>query len=392
MTIRRREILQALSFAPLAGSALSNLSFAENRSSNTLVVIFLRGGADSLNMLAPVDDKNYVQARPPELRVLGEGDKAGLKLPTPLTDADWRLHPACAPLIDLFQSGRAQVLHACGLLNATRSHFEAQEILESAASRALSASPGWLSSFVAQDLKLGAIGTTSGQVRALSGVRNSLNLAGELRQSVSLPWDDQGRRVLEAMYGASGGGHDELIQVGQSVLSQLGAIESKLPRLDGRLQAYSPAPSVKYNNENGEWLNATQTVAQLIKMDLGLQVACLDFGGWDTHENQSGRINNLIRQWSSNLRALFDDISASGYNATFLVVSEFGRRVKANASNGTDHGHGSALWAFDTRARKLLPNTRWPGLSIPELDQGLDLKSTTDVKSILSGVASKVIG
>jgi uncharacterized protein (DUF1501 family) len=122
---------------------------------------------------------------------------------------------------------------------------------------------------------------------------------------------------------------------------------------------------------------------------LGLQIACLDFGGWDTHEYQGGRINNLIRQCFMNLRALFDDVSASGKHATFVVMSEFGRRLKANASQGTDHGHGGALWVLDTRARQLLPTTRWPGLSIPELDQGLDLKSTADIKAVLSALAFK---
>jgi uncharacterized protein (DUF1501 family) len=392
--LRRRELLQAFCAGPMLSGGLTSMSFAAAKPSATLVVVFLRGGADSLQMLAPADDKHYVQLRPPELRVLADGDKAGLRLPLPLTDADWRLHPACAPLLDLFKSGHAQVLHASGLLNASRSHFEAQEILESSAIRALSLAPGWLAPLVSVDTKLGAVGTSNGQIRALSGAPNALNLAGELRQSVSLPWDDQGRRVLEALYSSPQTGkgaviQDELIQVGKGALSLLETIESKLPRVDGRTQSYVPPPSAKYNSENGEWLHATQTVAQIIRMDLGLQIACLDFGGWDTHEYQGGRINSLIRQCFTNLRALFDDVSASGKNATFVVMSEFGRRLKANASQGTDHGHGGALWVLDTRARKLLPATRWPGLSIPELDQGLDLKSTADIKAVLSSLALK---
>lgn len=392
MKIRRRELLQSLCAAPMVAGGLTNLSFAATQPSSTLIVVFLRGGADSLNIVAPADDKNYVQSRPPEMRVLADTDKAGLRLPQPLSNSDWRLHPAGAPLLDLLQGGQAQVLHACGLSNASRSHFEAQEILESTSTRALSATPGWLAPLIKPDSRLAAVGTSNGQIRALSGARNALNLGGELRQSVSLPWDEQGRRVLEAMYGELSNGSpskDELIQVGQSTLGLLETIDAKLPRVDGRLQAYTPPASVKYNSENGEWLHATQTVAQLIRMDLGLQFACLDFGGWDTHEYQGGRVNNLVRQCFTNLRALFDDVSASGKHATIVVMSEFGRRLKANASNGTDHGHGGALWAIDTRARKLLPATRWPGLSIPELDQGLDLKSTTDIKEVLSGLAAK---
>jgi uncharacterized protein (DUF1501 family) len=146
-------------------------------------------------------------------------------------------------------------------------------------------------------------------------------------------------------------------------LGLLGQIDAKLPRQEGRTQPYTPPASAKYNQENGEWWQACQAVAQLVRMDLGLQVACLDFGGWDTHEYQSGRINNLLRQWSSNVRALFDDISASGRAATLVVMSEFGRRLKSNASAGTDHGHGGALWVLDTRARNLLPPPN--GLGFP---------------------------
>ena len=387
-TLSRRELLQALSCVSLAATGVGGLSFAATRARSTLVVVFLRGGADALQMLAPVDDKNYVQARPAELRVLADGDKPGIRLPKGLSDADWRMHAAAAPLADLLQSGHAQVLHACGLGTATRSHFEAQEVLESSAVRALNASPGWLAPYVTKGSMLGAVGASNGQIRALSGVTDSLNFGGELRQGLSLPWDEQGRKVLEVLYSTPTGVVPDALQaLGQQTLGLLGALDAKLPRVDGRTQAYAPPAGVRYNSENGEWFQACQTVAQLVRMDVGLQVACLDFGGWDTHEGQSGRMNNQVRQWAANVRALFDDLSASGRPATLVVVSEFGRRLKANASGGTDHGHGGALWLFDTAGRKLLPATKWPGLSIPELDQGLDLKSTTDVKSVLAGVA-----
>jgi uncharacterized protein (DUF1501 family) len=398
MHMQRRDLLKAASILPATGMALSSLAFAATPAQRVLVVVFLRGGADALNIVAPADDRHYMAARPPELRLLAQGDRAGLRWPQPFSEADWRMHPACAPLLDVLQSGHAQALHACGLQNATRSHFEAQEMLESSSSKALSLAPGWLAGRVRNDAGLGAIATSAGQVRALAGDAMALNLSGELRNAVNLPWDDQGRQVLEALYASAptspqGPAQPQaLIQVGQTTLNLMGRIQAKLPRSEGRTLAYTPPAGVRYNNENGDWLQACQTVAQLVRMDLGLQVACLDLGGWDTHEYQAGRINNLLRQWSTNLRALFDDLSASGHAATLVVMSEFGRRLKANASNGTDHGHGGLLWALDTGARKLLPPTLWPGLSTPELDQGLDLKSSTDTKAVLASIAQKSLG
>lgn len=392
MYMNRREILKTAALLTTTCGSLSHLGFAANQPRGVLVVVFLRGGADSMNILAPTEDKHYLEARPPDMRVLAQGDRQGLRLPKPLTDADWRLHPACAPLLDLFQSNHAQVLHACGLQNATRSHFEAQEILESSSSKAMSLSPGWLGAYTTPGpslSNLSAVATTPGQMRSLSGNNAALHLSGELRGAVNMPWDEQGRKVLESLYATKGSKADELMRVGQSTLGLLARIEAGLTKMEGRVQPYAPPSSVKYNNENAEWLNACQSVAQLIRMDIGLQVACLDFGGWDTHEYQGGRINNLLRLWAANMRALMDDVSASGRDATFVVMSEFGRRLKSNASGGTDHGHGGALWVLDTSARTMLPATKWPGLSIPELDQGLDLKATTDIKQVLADIANK---
>jgi len=314
------------------------------------------------------------------------------------------MHAAAAPLWNLFQSGHAQLLHACGLANATRSHFVAQDILESSVSgahdRSTTTTNGWLHAYASSRLGNGHpsekairyVGTNSAQMRSLQGLTSGLNISGELRNSLSLPGDAAGKSVLQALYAnPSNNPFDPVVSLGQETLQQLALLDSKVPRVDGRMAAYTPPKSVSYNTENYDWLQATQTVAQLIRMDVGLQVACLDFGGWDTHEYQSGKINNLIRQWSSNLRALFDDMQAAQKNMTLVVVSEFGRRLRANASGGTDHGHAGALWLLDTQGRNLLPATQWPGLSAPQLDQGLDLQKTHDVKKILALIAQKTL-
>lgn len=401
--MKRRELLKALACTGAAtASGLRNLSFAASPSSqqSTLVVVFLRGGADSLHMAAPVDDAHYIGARPADLRILEGGNTPGIRLPKPFAaNRDCRIHPAAAPLADLFGSGHAQLLHACGLANATRSHFEAQEILESSLpgkTGALNASDGWLTPHVRASKAASAsaiqyMGNTAGQIRSLQGLRSGLSVTGELRNALALPGDAMGRTVLEALYGADTKATDAATLMGQQTLSQIALIDAKAPRVDGRVAPYTPPKGVTYNTENYEWQHACQTVAQLIRMNVGLQVACLDFGGWDTHEYQSGKVNNLVRQWSANLRALFDDVTAAGQHISVVVVSEFGRRLKANASGGTDHGHGGAMWLLDTQARQILPATQWPGLESQQLDQGLDLQQTKDVKQVLATLGKRVL-
>lgn len=398
--MQRRALLKTLATGSMIGAtSLHSLSFA-TESTNPLVVIFLRGGADSLQIAAPVDDRDYIAARPPELRILSAGSSPGIRLPKSFAkEFDCRLHPSAVPLLDLFQSGHAQLLHACGLKYATRSHFVAQEILEAHTSsstneRILASTPGWLTPYIKAKAErpqtLPFVATSAGQIRSLQGLRSGLSLTGELRWGLNLPGEAQTKSVLESLY-TSAAGSDLLMQCGQDTLKQLTLIESKIPKTGNAIAAYSPFKDVKYNTENYEWQHAMQTVAQLIRMDIGLQVACVDFGGWDTHENQPGRVNNLVRQWASNVRALFDDVQAAGKDITIVVMSEFGRRLRSNASNGTDHGHAGALWAIDSRQRKLLADTQWPGLKNEQLDQGLDLQSTIDNKQVLDTIAKQTL-
>ncbi len=434
--LNRRESLKALvASGALSATCLSNLSFGaqnssagsavgsslgsnvgSNMGSGALIVVFLRGGADSLHMAAPVDNQHYLSARPPDLRILDNGQTPGIRLPNSFSPKeDCRLHPSAAPLLDLLQSGHAGLLHACGLSYATRSHFEAQELLDAAvnahletqngatavngssqsSTKILSSTPGWLTPY-AQKIKpntheITTLSTTPTLSRSLQGLPSSLVLGGDLRGSLNLPGDAVGRQVLEAMYGMDNNTNDPAVLMGKNTLTQFALLESKAPKADGRIAPYAPLKDVKYNTENYEWSQATQTVAQLVRMDVGLRVACLDFGGWDTHEYQGGRINNLIRQWSGNIRALFDDLKAADKDATIVVLSEFGRRIRANNSNGTDHGHAGIVWCLDTRKRKLLPDTIWPGMAIEQMDQGLDLASTTDVKKVLNHIALQTV-
>lgn len=395
--MKRRELLKAIGYSSvLLSTGVHHMSFGAPVNS-PLIVVFLRGGADSLQMAAPIDDPHYISARPANLRILDYGPNKGIQIAKAFApQRDCRLHHSCAPLTELFQSGHAQILHACGLKNATRSHFEAQEMLESNLTsvngKNNAYADGWLAPFLLSTVnktnQIQSVGTSVGQIRSLKGVKSTLGLSGELRTGIGFPDDSNGKLALEALY-SNNTSNDPIFQIGRAAIEQMNLLEKKVDRKDGRINPYTPPKNIEYNAENNNWLHATQTVAQLIKMDIGLKVACINLGGWDTHENQAGRINSSIRQWAGNIKALIEDLQASNQHATIVVMSEFGRRLRANASGGTDHGHANALWLFDTKKRGLLPSTIWPGLASENLDQGLDLKRTSEVKKTLSMIAKQ---
>jgi uncharacterized protein (DUF1501 family) len=401
MSMRRREWLQALGCAGTAALAgVRGLAFGAEAaaSGGTLVAVFLRGGADGLHMAAPVDDPDYADVRAQPLRVMDGGTASGLRLPHAFApERDCRLHPAAAPLLELFQSGHAQLLHACGLSDATRSHFVAQEALESgvplSGQRGSASSAGWLAPLLPAAAAADAVpcvATTAGRARGLQGTDAALNLVGDLGDALAWPGGAQGHTALQALYaGASDG--DPAARLGRHALRQLELLDARLPRDNGRVQPYAPPRGVEYGTADKRWTSSLQTVAQLVRMDVGLKVACVDLGGWDTHEGQAGRMETLVRNWAQGLRALFDDVSAAGKPVTVLAMSEFGRRVRANASGGTDHGHGGVLWCLDTRGRTLLPPTRWPGLAAEQLDRGVDLQATQDVKAVLQAVGRQAL-
>lgn len=412
MSMRRREWLQAVGCGAAAASSasgLGRLAFASEpggrgaQGEGALVVLFLRGGADALHLAAPVDDPDYVAARTAPLRIAEGGTAPGLRLPHAFApDRDCRLHPEAAPLLELFHGGHAQLLHACGLPDATRSHFAAQELAESGLRSAAagadggSATPGWLAPLLpagaaaAEPRRVACVSTSAQRARSLQGVDSVLNLPGELHDAVSLPGGGAGRLALEALYGGASG-QDAVARLGRQTLQRLQWLESRMPRIDGKLAAYGPPPGVRYDGPDRRFSAALQTVAQLLRLDVGLRVACVDLAGWDTHENQAARLAPLVRQWAANLRALFDDMQAAGRPLTVVAMSEFGRRLRGNGSGGTDHGHGGALWVLDSRARALLPPTDWPGLAVAQLDQGADLRATRHFRPVLEFVARQAL-
>lgn len=389
----RRDFLKACAaagaFAPALG--LGRLAFAaEGAPQPLLVVVFQRGGCDGLNLVAPVNEASYIEARPPELRLLDSGERAGLAIANGLADGlDFRLHPEAKPLFELYGAGHLAILHACGLMNATRSHFEAQDLIEhGVATLADSArvSTGWLTRYLA------AIGERSGDSQRIAAVSANAGLSAmlardddalavpDLSGGMPLAGGKEAAAVLGRLYPS--GAADEVGRAGAGVLARTALVDARLPRQpDGRLTPYAP---VGAGYENNPFNQGLQAIARLARMDVGLRVACIDHASWDTHDSQPGRFNALAGQLARGLAAFQRDMAAAGLPTRVVVMTEFGRRLRANRSQGTDHGHGSAMLVLgDGVAGERMFGT-WPGLDTPHLDQGVDLAVTTDHRQVLA--------
>ncbi len=391
----RRDFLKACAaagaFAPLAG--LGRLAFAaEGAPTPLLVVVFQRGGCDGLNLVAPVNDKPYIDARTPDLRVLDSGERPGLALANGLgSGLDFRLHPEARPLFELYEAGRLAVLHACGLMNGTRSHFEAQDLIErgvvNIADYARSDS-GWLTRYLAtlgerggDDRRIAAMSANAGMSASLLRYDDALALP-DLSGGVPLAGGKDAAAVLARLYPS--GATDPVRQAGARVLARTALVDARLPRQpDGRLTPYAP-PGANY--ENNGFTQGLQAIARLARMDVGLRVACIDHASWDTHDAQPGRFNGLVGQLTRGLAAFHRDMAAAGLPVRVVVMTEFGRRLRANRSQGTDHGHGSAMLVLGDGVRGGRMFGDWPGLETPRLDQGVDLAVTTDHRHVLAEV------
>lgn len=389
MSLTRRQFLQAAGAAgcllPLSG--ISSLSYAANGSAAPLLLtVFLRGGADGLHLVGPTADADYQAARPPELRLADSGERAGLLLDHSLDPAaGFRLHPDAAPLAELYRGGRLAIVHAVGLTDGTRSHFVAQDLIERGIAdekRIGSTDNGWLSRALAGARgQVPAYAASAATPFALRGLPATL-VSPDLSAGLGLPWGEATGKLLR---GLAQSGNSPAHQAGLVALDLLAGIDRALPREGNKVAAYRPDGQASYDGA-GDLTRSLTSVARLAKMEVGLSIACVDFGGWDTHEGQAGRLANQVRQLSLGLAAFHSDMAAAGRPATVLVMTEFGRRLRANRSGGTDHGHGACWLLAGDNVRGGRMYGKWPGLSAQTLDQGVDLAVTTDYRAILAEV------
>lgn len=346
---------------------------------DALVVIFLRGGMDGLNAVAPYAEEDYYRLRPtlalarPNDRTRAQSDRV-IDL-----DGFFGLHSALQPLAPIFERGELGIVHAVGSGDQTRSHFEAMSAMERGLSGGTAGtSGGWLARYLQAtaregDTPMRAVSLTSTTPDSLLGATHAVNLynVAEYR----LDGEYGFRQKLAAMYGE---GEDAISIAGRDTLDVL----KKLDKLDPR--AYAPSSGATYpDSELGQGLKQT---AMLLKNGVGLEVACLDRGGWDTHVTQgagTGWLASQLDDVGKSMAAFAADMGAGMKRTTVIAMTEFGRRVYENTGLGTDHGRGSCLFAMGGGVVGGKVHAKWPGLKEEQLEGPGDLRVTTDYRDVL---------
>ena len=353
----------------------------------TLIAIFQRGAVDGLNMVVPHGENAYYDMRPNiAIPRPNGGADAALNL-----DGFFGLHPALAPFKPLWDSKRLAVVHAAGSPDNTRSHFDAQDYMESATPGVKSTRDGWLNRYLqskddSSKSLFRAVSMTQTMPRAMQGRAPTLaisNLADF--------------RIRAGQTSASlQGGFEEIYD--QAVNDTLHGTGKETFEAINYLKQVNPA---QYKPENGAnypttpFGNALRQTAQLIKAGVGLEVAFADVGGWDTHVNegnQQGQLGNLLRNFSAAIAALYTDLGQHMDDVVILTMSEFGRTARENGNRGTDHGHANAMFVIGNSVRGGRVFGDWPGLKSDQLYEGRDLALTTDFRDVFGEVAARHLG
>jgi uncharacterized protein (DUF1501 family) len=382
----------ALNAKPALPSWMPRMAFApagQAPKGDVLICVFQRGGMDGLNALVPFGDDNYFRARPTlAIQPPTNGvDKSAIAL-----DNFFGLNPALRPLKQIWDAGQLAPIHAVGSPDPTHSHFDAMDFMERGTPGQKSVTSGWLGRHLAS-----MNSTNASPLRAV-GMGNMLqaSLRGPVAATAFKSIADfhlRGRgkgkelelmqQTLMAMYGSPELNTPHGLA---QTAKQINEIFDLLTRVN--VVDYKPANNAQY--PEGDFGMGLMQVAQLIKAEVGLEIACVDIGGWDTHANQEGQLSNLLAEFGQGLGALWSDLGVEKMkNVTMVTMSEFGRRVNENGSGGTDHGHANAMFVIGGNVAGGKVHADWPGLSKENLDGPGDLALTTDYRDVLSEIVSK---
>lgn len=392
-----------LGVAPV--SALVNLPLTPRvrvKPKKTLVVIFLRGGADGLNLVVPYGDSSYTSLRP------------SIAVPSPTSsrpdsaldlDGYFGLHPRLAELMPLFENDLAVAAHAVGYDQNTRSHFEEQDTWETGIIGNTVNSDGWLNRHLATSEGHGpvrAISVGDSLPRILQGKAPAYAIRGLNDLMLPKPLGDP-RAVIAALEHAyqsdpmqhTDGARDLLNQTGQTTLDGIEQLRSLVG------DSYTPAATYPQT----DLARKLQEIARLIKADIGLEVAEVDLNGWDTHANQGaaagGQLGNLAGQLGGAMSAFTKDLEDRLDDVLIVTLTDFGRTAAQNGTAGTDHGWANAMFVAGGAVRNAKRQaadggrrviTKWPGLAPDQLHQGRDLLNTTDFRDVLAELVRVHLG
>ena len=359
---------------------LPRLAFAPAQTAlrgDVLVVIFLRGAADALNMVVPHGEPVYYNLRPSLGIPHPDDNRAKKDTRTIDLDGFFGLHPALRPLLEAWQEKHLAIVHACGAPDESRSHFKAMELMERGVDDERGPASGWIGRHLASldtgnSSSLRAIGLGSLPQRSLSGSVpvSALRSIADFHLSSDPHAVTQMRAALKTLYAGD--------VSGQETLNTLDL-----------LQKIDPTQSLPSQFPNTDFGLALKQSALLIKAEVGLEVAAIDLGGWDTHFAQSAIQANLLKELSEGLAAFHAEMNAQLGKLTVVTMSEFGRRAAENGSLGTDHGHGSMMMVMGGHVNGGQIHGQWPGLKADQLVGPGDLAVTTDYRDVLGEILQK---
>jgi uncharacterized protein (DUF1501 family) len=355
-----------------------------------LICLFQRGAADALNIVVPHGEKAYYAMRP-SINI----PQPSRSVPGGAIDLDgfFGLHPALAPLKPLYDRKLLAPVHAVGSPSTTRSHFDAQDYMETGTPDNKGTTDGWLNRYLAvkgtcAECNLArtpfrAVSMTPQTPRILEGP--SATVAMNSLDEFSVRATGNSAERLEALYRT--GSADLVHATGAETFDAVKMLRSANP------QKYLPQNGAEY--PRSQFGLRLLQIAQLVKADVGLEIAFADLGGWDTHVNQgstTGQLAQRLDDFSRSIAALVTDLGDRMDDVVILTMSEFGRMARENGNRGTDHGHAGALFVIGGHVKGGKVHGRWPGLEQEQLYEGRDLALTTDFRSVFAEVVSDHLG
>jgi uncharacterized protein (DUF1501 family) len=389
MALSRRIFLRnsAIAMAGVGAAPLwlERAAFAADQQSarkKVLVAIFQRGAADGLNIVVPHGERRYYDLRP---TISIPRPATGIAPEDAVVDLDgfFGLHPSLASLKPLWQQQRLAIIHAAGSPDPTRSHFDAQDYMESGTPGLKSTTDGWLNRALAsQSGKISpvrAISLGPALPRTLRGTRNAIAVENLNNFTVR---DSAASKALQSMYA---GTNDQILNgTGRETFEAVSLLQS--------IQKTPYLPGGGANYPKGRFADSMKQIAQLIKADVGVEVAFADIGGWDHHVNEVGQLRNVLGEFGGSLAAFYQDLGDRMEDVVVVTMSEFGRTAKENGNRGTDHGHANVMFVMGGPVQGGKVYGQWPGLAPEQLNEERDLALTTDFRDVLSEAVYSHLG
>ena len=387
--------LVSMGFAP---SFLARTASAQGAGrAKRLITIFQRGAVDGLNVIVPFGEADYYRARP-SIAIARPGSGSANDAAVDL-DGFFGFNPRLLPLKPFWDQHALAIVHACGSPDSTRSHFDAQDYMETATPGVKSTSDGWLNRYLqarkdeqppspgfgAPGSPFRAVSLTTQLPRVLQGTAPALAMNQIAQFGIRGGQSGNAGASFEALYADA---RDRVLGgTGRDAFDAIKMLKGADPA------RYQPEHGADY--PRSAFGQALKQIAQLVKADVGLEVAFADVGGWDTHVNQGssqGQLATRLDDFARGIAALVTDLGDRMADTVVLTMSEFGRAVNENGNRGTDHGHGNAMMAIGGGVRGGKVYGRWPGLSVERRYEGRDLAVTTDFRDVFSEIVVRHLG